>query len=374
MNNWTERGPLSLMSWFASAALFLVTFGVFAESLVSELKSDEQIIFHPSLAWPSHESGWNVRMHGKIFEQESVRLTLAVLRAALRLEGIQMSDDESALFKERARLFFADNERGHRVVARVGTEIFDLGESAPNGHFEREIHLAELPDENASNPTVLNISAVLEEDDPRQFTGIALLMSTNGVSVVSDIDDTIKLSEVRDRQVMLRRTFLEPFEAVPGMAEVYRRWATNGASFHYVSASPWQLFQPLHDFLGTNGFPPGSWSMKQWRIKDRTFDALFDKPEGYKVETIAPLLRQFPERRFVLVGDSGERDPEAYAALARKFPKQVVAIFIRDVTEQGADAERYRTNFATLPDDLWRIFHEPSEIAPLLPVNEVQRN
>jgi phosphatidate phosphatase APP1 len=152
------------------------------------------------------------------------------------------------------------------------------------------------------------------------------------------------------------------------MAEVYRQWDAKGAQFHYVSASPWQLHLPLAEFTRTNGFVPGSWHMKQWRLKDRTFHSLFEDPEIYKVETIAPLLRQFPQRRFVFVGDSGERDPEAYAKLAREFPEQVAGIFIRDVTGQGADVERYRTNFAGLPDKLWRIFKEPSEIAPLLQI------
>jgi phosphatidate phosphatase APP1 len=203
---------------------------------------------------------------------------------------------------------------------------------------------------------------VLKPGDARKFTGTVLALPRAGVSVISDVDDTIKLSDVLDHRAMLRRTFLEPFQAVPGMAEVYRVWATNGVAFHYVSASPWQLFQPLREFAGTNGFPQGSWSMKQWRLKDRSFKSLFEKPERYKVETLAPLLRQFPGRRFVLVGDSGERDPEAYATLAREFPAQVKAIFIRDVTGQGMEAERYRTNFSGLPGGLWRVFTEPSEI------------
>ena len=208
---------------------------------------------------------------------------------------------------------------------------------------------------------------MLKSDDTRKLTGVALVLPVSGTSVISDIDDTIKISDVLNRDALVRRTFLQPFEAVPGMAEVYRAWATNGAQFHYVSASPWQLHLPLLEFTRTNGFLQGSWHMKQWRLKDRSFKSLFEKPDNYKVATITPLLREFPQRRFVLVGDSGERDPEAYATLAREFPKQIAAIFIRDVTGQGADAERYRTNFAGLPEKLWKIFKEPGEIAPLLP-------
>ena len=366
----------------------LVMFNLHASTapLVSELKSDETILFYPTLAAPATNGGWDIHIHGCLYELEKRGITLAALRVALRLDGIKMSDDELALFKARGRLFLADNERNHRVVVRIAGQAFDLGESAPNGHFGKDIHLADssllgvpalagspaLVNQTPGRPkpglqTSLEFSAVLQTNDTRQFNGIALVLPATGVSVISDIDDTIKISDVLNHAALVRRTFLQPFEAVPGMAEVYRTWATNGAEFHYVSASPWQLHLPLLGFTRTNNFPQGSWHMKQWRLKDRTFRSLFENPGNYKVETIAPLLRQFPQRRFVLVGDSGERDPEAFAALAREFPQQVAAIFIRDVTGQGADAERYRTNFSGLPDKLWHVFKEPSEIAPLLP-------
>ena len=367
----------------------MFNFNASAAPLVSELKSDETIIFYPTIAAPATNGGWDVRIHGCVYELEPRGITLAAVRVALRLDGVTMNDAELALFKERGRLMFADNERNHRVVVRIGGESFDLGESGPNGHFGKEIHVAHSPvfgvpalagSLEAANQTpnrlkpglqtstaFLEFSAALQTNDTRQFNGIALVLPATGISVISDIDDTIKISEVLDHDALIRRTFLQPFEAVPGMAEVYRRWATNGMQFHYVSASPWQLQLPLIEFTRTSLFPQGSWHMKQWRLKDRTYRSIFENPENYKVETIAPLLRQFPQRRFVLVGDSGERDPEAYATLAREFPAQVKAIFIRDVTGQGSDEERYKTNFAGLPCELWRVFKEPSEIAPLLP-------
>jgi hypothetical protein len=369
-----------------AALLFMFVSPTAAAPLVCELKSDETIGFYPTVAVPATNGGWDVHIHGCVYELEPRDITLAAVRAALRLDGVKMNEAELALFKERGRLMFADNERNHRVVVRVGEQTFDLDESAPNGHFEKEIHVAHMPsfgvpasagsstrtDQSPDRlkpglQTSLEFSAVLHTNDTRQFNGVALVLPACGTSVVSDIDDTIKISEVLDLDALLRRTFLQPFEAVPGMAEVYRGWATNGAQFHYVSASPWQLHLPLLEFTRTNGFVPGSWHMKQWRLKDRTYRSIFENPENYKVETIAPLLRQFPQRRFVLVGDSGERDPEAYATLAREFPAQVKAIFIRDVTGQGSDAERYRTNFTGLPRELWRVFKEPSDIAPLLP-------
>jgi phosphatidate phosphatase APP1 len=188
------------------------------------------------------------------------------------------------------------------------------------------------------------------------------------VSVLSDLDDTIKISEVRDREALLRNTFLKPFRPVPGMAEIYSAWATNhGASFHYVTACPWQLYPELTAGLRTSGFPPGTFHMKPFRVKDRSFWGLFQSPERHKRKVIEPLLRQFPRRQFVLVGDSGERDPEIYGELARRFPKQVRRVLIRDVTGESLEVERYRRAFANLPTGRAVVFREPGEIRGAIP-------
>jgi phosphatidate phosphatase APP1 len=90
-------------------------------------------------------------------------------------------------------------------------------------------------------------------------------------------------------------------------------------------------------------------------------------PERYKPGVIEPLLRRFPKRQFVLVGDSGEKDPEIYGALARKFPAQIRRVLIRDVTGESAGSPRYEKAFARLPREVWRVFKRPREIQDALP-------
>jgi phosphatidate phosphatase APP1 len=78
------------------------------------------------------------------------------------------------------------------------------------------------------------------------------------------------------------------------------------------------------------------------------------------------LLNDYPRRRFILVGDSGERDPETYGTIARKFPARVLRIFIRDVTGEPAGTARYRHAFADLNADTWQLFQDPANL-PLPP-------
>jgi hypothetical protein len=273
---------------------------------------------------------------------------------------------ENTLFTERARLFMADHKGGRQVVIRLGDKSYSVGKSGKDGRFSGLIHLSEA-DLAALRSGPSPLCAVLPGDDTRRFSCPVDFFDGQGVTVISDIDDTIKVTQVRDRQAMFRKTFLEPFAAVPGMADVYRSWAEKSkAQFCYVSASPWQLFLPLSEFVQSNGFPSGTFYLKQFRLKDESFWGLFQNPEKYKPTVIEPLMKRFPHRKFILVGDSGERDPEVYGALARRFPKQVIKIFIRDVTNDPPDAERFQRAFRNVPPPCWKVFREPSEIAGAL--------
>jgi phosphatidate phosphatase APP1 len=166
--------------------------------------------------------------------------------------------------------------------------------------------------------------------------------------VISDIDDTIKISQVTDKTALLANTFLKPFQAAPEMALAYDRLAAAGAVIHYVSSSPWQLYPALKDFMAEAGFPQGS----------------VQSSRETKPPVIEALLAAYPKRGFILIGDSGEVDPEIYGAVARDHPGQIRHIYIRKVTPEAADDERYRAAFADLPVSLWTLFDNPSAITP----------
>lgn len=331
----------------------------------SNLRSDEQVRIFPAIA-RRDGAVWQVRVHAWTYEPEadSWRRGAAVetLRAALELPP---EADSSAIFRARARSFLVDNESGKALVVRIGGETHTLTTTGSDGHSETDLRIAAaglVPDAAG----FATIDVLLPEGDPRQFGGAALLLlGDTGISVISDIDDTVKISEVRDKPRLLARTFLQEFEPVAGMAAVYRRWASAGAAFHYISASPWQLYDPLDQFFRTGEFPAGSVHLKQFRAKDLSFLALFQDPIAYKRPLLADLLTRFPGRRFVLVGDSGELDPEVYGAIFREFPGQVAAIHIRDVTAEPREAPRYAAAFADVPAERWTIFTDPADLPPL---------
>ena len=344
-----------------------VLFSLLAATAASTIKRDETVVFFPSIGGRAKGGEtWEMEIHGWIYEPERRALTLTLLRKLLDIDE-DLAAGEKAIFEDRVRAFLVDNEKGKRLSVRLGSEEFELSRSAANGHMTARVG---LPDREVRRVAMrtdrvlkLPFHAVTGKNDTRRFSGEIHLLEPTGVSVISDIDDTIKISEVTDKKALLRNTFTKAFEPVPGMAEVYQDWSSRlNAQFHYVSASPWQLYLPLAEFVQTNGFPQGTFHLKPFRVKDDSFFDLFKSPERYKQGVIEPLLKHFPKRQFILVGDSGERDPEIYGGLARHYPDQVKRVLIRDVTGEGADAARYRKAFRDVPRERWVIFQKPDEL------------
>jgi phosphatidate phosphatase APP1 len=332
---------------------------------VSDINDDERVLFFSTVARLDDDgAAWNVPIHGWIFEPETDdALRGAALREFRDRLGLDPADASTRIFEERMRLFLVDNEGGKRIVVRIAGQQQALELSARGGHFTGII---EVPADAAAAQLVnggrFTYVAVTEAPKERRFEGVSYGLLPEGISVISDIDDTIKVSEVLDKRELIRNTFLREFRAVEGMAAAYSRWAEQGAAFHYVSASPWQLYEPLSTFTREAGFPGGSFHLKQFRVKDSSFLSLLENPITYKLAVIEPLLAQFPKRRFILVGDSGEKDPEVYGILARRRPEQILRVYIRDVTGEPADGARYQEAFRELPPEKWRLFQEPSAL------------
>ncbi|MDZ4820825.1 MAG: App1 family protein [Planctomycetota bacterium] len=368
----------------------------------SDISSDEQVVFYTTYAYRGEKPGspatsaskvgssvsWQANVHGIIFEQEvgsmQQRLTLTILQKVLDLSDKQVKDPT---FLKRAAMFFADCEGSKAISIDLLGSVHEAGPSQDNGQFSKVLTLPAADVEaGKNNPphsgTVLRYQAVTKKNDLRKFTGEIHLIEPQGLSIISDIDDTVKVSQVTDRQELLQNTFIRKARAVPKMAERYQGWSARGARFHYVSASPWQLYEPISEFLAAEKFPAGPMEMKQFRLKDSSALAFFGSQNVFKTEKIEKILADFPARKFVLIGDSGEQDPEIFGSLARKHPKQIERVFIRAVDDltlaalkakpdkgQTAIAElrRYQLAFDKLPEASWMIFQDADELKNAIP-------
>ncbi|CAO0790419.1 unnamed protein product [Mucor circinelloides] len=194
-------------------------------------------------------------------------------------------------------------------------------------------------DQNQCDARLIRIQSTCTEksNSKKSFSpnyGIVSLIEPTGISIISDIDDTIKDTQILSgARTVLSKTFFEPPQGVSGMADAYMAWYTQGASFHYVSNSPFQLMPMLERFLRDSQFPPGSMHL---RDDGKLLSRLVETPGQAKRDAILRIIADFPQRRFVLIGDSGEIDLEIYTRIASEFPDQILKIYIRDVTTPDA--------------------------------------
>lgn len=153
-----------------------------------------------------------------------------------------------------------------------------------------------------------------------------------GVSLISDIDDTIKHSAISaGAREIFRNAFIRELGdlTIEGVREWYNTLYDRGVKFHYVSNSPWQLYPVISQYFKLAGLPPGSFHLKQY---SGMLQGIFEPVAERKKATLDRLARDFPQRSFILVGDSGEADLEVYTDFVLENPGRVLAVFIRDVT------------------------------------------
>lgn len=336
----------------------------------TNLTSDETVTLFPSLGHLEEDGRtWRVQIHGEVFsraERVSLgkRILLKLLQRAMKASPEALDSD---IFRQRIERFLAVDRAGKKIALQIGHDVHLLPKkSRGNGHFHAMLRisaseLAELQQAGAYDDGKLTLGASLPEGGTCLPAQVHLLQP-EGLSVISDIDDTLKHSHVLSRQALLANTFLREFEPIPGMANLFREWSGQGAAFHYVSSSPWQLYRNLAGLFETEGFPEGSFHLLAFRLRDHLMRKILLMRRSGKGSVIKGILQMFPNRRFVLVGDSGEADPEIYASIARKFPRQVARVFIREVAGPKNSERRFLKAFREIPRNVAATFKEPEEL------------
>ncbi|KAL8664140.1 MAG: hypothetical protein Q9202_003324 [Teloschistes flavicans] len=192
-----------------------------------------------------------------------------------------------------------------------------------------------------------------------------------GWMVISDIDDTIKITLTPSPIGILRTTFLLPSEPVAAMPALYTHIHNLlHPTWFYLSASPYNLHPFLRTFLHNN-YPKGTMLLRDasWMDLSGFLMSLTQGTEAYKRGRMESLHAMLPKRKVLCVGDSTQSDPEAYGDVYRKYKGWVRKIFIRKVTdvaemdvEEKNTAERFEKAFREVPKDVWQVFEDPAEL------------
>jgi len=315
--------------------------------------------------------GWTVPVEAQLLQDNSGRhavLVTWVRRLVFKLL-FRICTDRKARhrYESRARLLLqsfllpdpsvqANRQLLVRIVDSAGSGKWQrLALTDMSGHAKAKLHVQDEEIPQSSEASGRMTIEVMVEGEPRALPAKASLplVPPHGLTVISDIDDTVKITEVfRGTKALLHNTFFKKLEAVPGMARLYSKLAKeHHASFEYVSKSPPEFHRLLHDFLVASNFPEA--------LSLHLCPLLHRERSAFKMRQTKRILGEFPNRHFVLVGDSGERDPEIYAELLRQHPKQIVKILIRRVHPRfdvPADT------FHGIDPSKWQVFSDPMDI------------
>lgn len=329
----------------------------------SSPKADE----HPAQTWQTEVVACIFETHGR----KDVTKFVAAIADQLGIDGAVGGADEETRqrIEKRVQPFLDQVSPGRTITMDVkidGAEhSHSLGPSDRNGIISQVVDLG-------PNPALKDRAVITPQ--AQAFDNIQSSMETHfaepeGWLVISDIDDTIKKTMTREPTGILRTTFAEEPIPIQGMPEFYRYVQDElKPTWHYLSASPYNLYPFLHTFLHEH-FCPGTLVLRDYSWMDigGLIKSFTERTQEYKQDRIEKIHRCFPQRRVLCIGDSTQKDPEAYAEMYRRYPEWVHAIAIRKVTdvahmEENNKAERFEEAFKGLPSELWTVFEDPKEL------------
>lgn len=272
-------------------------------------------------------------------------------------KGIAPAGDNDTIWANLVSMYRrleSDEVPGARILARfqdVTQEVVTDGE----GYFEVWLE----PVEAAAAQTGLWHAVELElispqPAEPVQATGQVLVPPPSAqFGVISDIDDTIVQTHATQLLRMARTVFLGnartrlPF---PGVAAFYRALhlgindtasgTTPTNPLFYVSSSPWNLYDLLIEFFELQNIPIGPLFLRDWGISE--VELLPTRHGSHKLALIRQILDLYPRLPFILIGDSGQEDPEIYHQIVVEYPGRILAVYIRNVSRDLARSEAIR--------------------------------
>ncbi|MCJ2076894.1 DUF2183 domain-containing protein [Methylobacterium sp. E-016] len=229
------------------------------------------------------------------------------------------------------------------VTARFGGAQARV-ETDRDGYFRVHLSPEALP---AGDHGWHDVDLTLEAEPPVRARGqVFVPPGATGCVVVSDIDDTVMRTGVANKAKMLWRLFVEDAEnrvAFPGVAALYRALYVGPDGIEtnpmlYVSRAPWGLYEMLSEFFTIQGIPVGPiLFLREWGLSWK--HPLPRRAEDHKRALIVHMLSLYRDLPFVLIGDSGQHDPEVYGRIVADHPGRVKAVYIRNVSR---DADRVR--------------------------------
>jgi phosphatidate phosphatase APP1 len=250
-------------------------------------------------------------------------------------------DSRSRNLRNTFRRFATAEIAGARVRAVFGNAQA-LGVTDGEGYFHIEIEVDGLDRTRVWHEVGLDLEEPGDARSPIATATTEVLVPPPSArfGVISDIDDTVVTTHVTSTFKMLATVLFSNAQArmpFDGIAAFYRALqdGTGGAEgnpLFYVSNGPWNLYGLLLEFFRLNRIPLGPLFLRDFG--PQILFAPKSRHGTHKLLYIGRILETYENLPFILIGDSGERDPEIYADVVMRHPNRIRAIYIRSVDQR----------------------------------------
>ena len=236
-----------------------------------------------------------------------------------------------------------DEIPGARVRIRFyGSEV--EVQTDDDGFFEADLEPSRPPENTSWHEAHLELIAPVQKDGKRIEATAGILIPQEDIEfgIISDLDDTVIRTGAADRLQYIRTMLLNNAHshlAFDGVAAFYRalQHGPDGQGHNpifYVSRGAWNFYDLHESFMEAHDIPAGPILLRDVGLQEGE-----KSKEDHKPLIIRKLLETYPDLPFVLVGDSGQKDPEIYRDIAREYPSRIRAVYLRDVTRRKRDIQ-----------------------------------
>ncbi|WFB37804.1 DUF2183 domain-containing protein [Kiritimatiellota bacterium B12222] len=241
-------------------------------------------------------------------------------------------------FKKAWRRYFSYEVPGVRLQASFGGQVLEAT-SDEEGYFEFEFTGDFSSLGTGWKKIELEILSVPHQLS-FQRSSIAEVILVDGSSefgIISDMDDTVMQSNVVRKLKMLSTMLFNSAEsrvAFEGVVDLYQQLNKQDRNpLFFISGSSYNLYDLLEKFCRINHIPRAPMLLRDMGISKNQW--FLERNFPFKTGCIERLLRLFPDLPFILIGDSGQHDPEVYLHIQEKYPDRILGIYIRNVTLLG---------------------------------------
>jgi hypothetical protein len=338
------------------------------------------------------DQGWNLRFRGNVYKQPNVSesklndlanifligTSIEALPPAQQTQARNLTAEIFVVQQGGVNVSFniepADSQGnagpgGSNAVTPAGgaQNISLVGETTAQGDFDQFLPLANvsgaggylMPGNETSTPQRLNVYA--QGTDSGNAT--SYLVPTEGLTVISDIDDILRVTKIYEPAGGLLNSFARAFTPWMNMPDIYAKWSKSGPNFHfhYLTTTPEQVTRNYMDFIYKT-YPGGSFDTRPLNFSDVSATLSIRK---FLLEKI---FQTYPKRKFILVADTSNSDVmRDYPAMATEFPGQVQCILLRNTsaTDPGDKFPYDTSGFQGLNQSMYMFFLVPDDLAIL---------